>query len=122
VYKRQALGSGNTAYDQFFPATTSNVFAEFTLTGSPAGACGVLENKTIKVKATGTEVKDPAINRKCGIISEVGKDDGGSPPVFLQTISGELATLGALNFPGNITTELIWPVSYTHLDVYKRQC
>jgi hypothetical protein len=96
-----ALGPG--ALDAFFPAPEAkeNIFAEFKLKADTGGTCGLLEGKTVIVKATGSLVTKPEnINKKCGVLAEVGKDDGGTPPVFLSTVSGApLFALGALFFP-----------------------
>jgi hypothetical protein len=107
MYEKPGLNS--TAADEaFFPESAHNLVAEITLTGSPAGACGLLEGKTFLLKATGSEVKEPAVDRKCGFLAEVGKDSGGIPPVFARTASGVLSESGALDFPGAITSAVVW--------------
>jgi hypothetical protein len=107
MYAKQ--GSNSTEADEaFFPEAANNVFAEITLKAEPGGSCGLLEGKTFLVKAKGTEVNEPAVDRKCGLLAEVGKSNGGSPPVFARTASGVLAEAGALGFPGAITSAVVW--------------
>ena len=79
-----------------------NLFVEFELTGT---MCGTLNNKKVKVKATGTEVTVPAFKRKCGVTGEVGKVAAG---VFARTGSGEEFTEGALNFKGPTATDEVF--------------
>lgn len=96
------LGSEKEALDGFFPKPTAkeNTFAEFKLKADAGGTCAILEGRTVIVKAAGTEVTKPeAIDKKLGVLAKVGKDDGGTPPVFLTTVSGELTKLGALFLP-----------------------
>jgi hypothetical protein len=83
----------------FFPEAKNNVFAEITLKSESGFSCGLLEGTTYLVKAAGPEVKEPAVDRKCGFLAQVGKDNGGTPPVFARTGSGALYESGALNFP-----------------------
>lgn len=81
------------AYDAFVPST-ENTFVEFTLTGTK---CGLLNNEKVKVKAIGTEVKEPAFNKNCGVLAKLGKLSGG---VFVGAKAGEEAVTGALQSLG----------------------
>lgn len=92
------------AFDQFFPASATNVFAEFELQECP-NLGGAANGTKIVVHATGTEVgivKEETFNRRCGVISEVGKPTT-TTPWFAETVSGEEANPGALRFPGRAT-------------------
>jgi hypothetical protein len=95
MYPKAGLSS-TEAEEAFFPTGTENIFAEITLRAKGEGGCGVLEGKTFLVKATGTEVKEPAVDKKCGFLAQVGRDNGGS---FARTVSAALFEAGALNFP-----------------------
>jgi hypothetical protein len=94
MYPKAGLSS-TEAEEAFFPTGTENIFAEVTLRATGYGGCGVLEGKTFLVKATGTEVKEPAVDKKCGFLAQVGRDNGGS---FARTASAALFEAGALNF------------------------
>lgn len=94
-----AKGSRTSAVDVFAPEAESNEFVAFLLKNKPGQTtelCGVLEkNLTVKVKATGTEIKIKNEARKVGQIAEVGDAVGGS---FSLTLSGETSEVGLLMF------------------------
>ena len=95
VYPEGKKESTTEADDAFFPGTAgSNLFVEFELKGTN---CGTLNNKKVKVNATGTEVKEPAYNNKCGALAEVGRVNNRNE--FERTWSGELVYHGGLNLP-----------------------
>jgi len=105
------------ADDAFFPegrpkegekAAEPNLFVEVKFANGTVGTakCGTLNGATVKVNATGTEVKEVGGKafgpRKCGVLAEVGKIVAGPPEKFERTVSGEVITKGGLNFPGTL--------------------
>jgi hypothetical protein len=102
VYKERHPKAGETseekaklrALDAFTPEK-ENLFVEFKFTIS-ATKCGTLSGTTVKVKAIGTEITEPAFNQKCGLLAEVGKIVNEK---FVATEPGQIAVAGALNFP-----------------------
>ena len=108
LYPEGKKESTTEANDAFFPEGKGNLFVEFELKGTN---CGTLNNKKVKVTATGTEVAtEPAFKRKCGVIAEVGKVAGG---VFARTESTKEFVEGALNVPGTITEGELWKPGLT---------
>lgn len=102
VYPQGKAGSTTEALDAFIPGS-GNLFVEFTLKGTN---CGLLNNIKVNVNATGTEITEPAFNKKCGVLARVGKLN--SSNAFVATISGEEALVGALNSEELLTEAELW--------------
>ncbi len=80
-----------------FAPETGSVFAEFTLKGGTTN-CTTFSGLGIKVEAKGTALTDPVSgeSRKCGVLAQVGKINGGA---FELTSSGTVAEVGGTNLP-----------------------
>ena len=108
VYPHEEPETDGQAYDAFFPDnknTSENLFVEFTLTGG-SSVCGLLNGVKVDVTATGTLVTADGINKKCGVLAEVGYLDSLSQ--FVLAEAGNLATIGALNSTGQPEEATIW--------------
>jgi hypothetical protein len=87
-----------SALDAFAPEGESgheNLFVEFELSGTNCPA--TFKNAKVRVEAIGTTIKIKGVERKCGVLAQVGKIN--SKKEFELTKSGEVATEGALDFP-----------------------
>jgi len=102
VYPHEKAETNEEALDAFVPDEAGNLFVEFTLTGT---SCGLLNNLKVNVNATGTEIKEPALNKKCGVLARVGKLEG---EAFKITKADEEALVGALNSEGTPTEATLW--------------
>jgi hypothetical protein len=102
VYPHEKAETDEEALLVFVPDEAGNLFVEFTLTGTN---CGLLNNLKVNVNATGTEIKEPALNKKCGVLARVGKLEAGA---FVITKAGEEAITGALNSEGTPTEATLW--------------
>jgi hypothetical protein len=58
--------------------------------------CGTISGTKAILRAHGTEIKEPAFDKKCGLLAEVGKIESGK---FVKGASGAEAKEGALAFP-----------------------
>lgn len=96
VYPESKAETISEAYVAFVP-NLANTLVEFTLTGTK---CALLNNIKVVALATGTEIKEPAFNKNCARLAEVGKLSGG---VFTGLTATELAVVGALQSLGTPT-------------------
>jgi FlaG/FlaF family flagellin (archaellin) len=98
-------GKQEVAYEAFFPAKSgSSLFVQLETQGTK---CGVFEEKLYNLSATGTEVSEPAVNNKCGILMEVGEIKTGAEEAFGRTASGATAVKGGLDGYGVYASE-VW--------------
>jgi hypothetical protein len=76
VYPNGMSGTKELALEGFFPvgeAGAVNLFVEWEYVGA---TCGALNGTRLAVNAVGTEVKEPAFDKKCGDLAELGKLEG----------------------------------------------
>jgi hypothetical protein len=108
VYPHEKPENGEQAYDAFLPdngETGNNLFVEFTLTGGTT-PCGLLNGFKVNVNATGSLVTFDGINKKCGVLTEVGHLNSLSE--FVLSIAGEESVTGALNSKGEPEEATMW--------------
>ena len=77
-----------------------NLFVEFKLAKN--AECHALEGAAVKVEASGNEITIKTEKRKCGQLSQVGKEVAGA---FKLTKPGEKAKVGLLELPETAITE-----------------
>jgi hypothetical protein len=110
VYPHEKAETTEQAYDAFFPdnsETGNNLFVEFTLkNASGTSACGLLNGFKVNVNATGSLVTFDGINKKCGVLAEVGHLNGLSE--FVLSEAGQESVVGALNSKGEPEEATIW--------------
>lgn len=110
---------GESALDAFAPEGETghpNLFVEFALEGG-VSACGTLATLKVPVEATGTEITVKSESRKCGQLSEVGKEKEAK---FFLTKSGEVAKVGLLRLPETAVTEAeLWEASTSKFKAIK---
>jgi hypothetical protein len=110
VYPKAKAESVTEALDVFTPGGgTSNTFTEYTLetaSGATTETCSLLNKVKVVVNATGTEIKEPKFEKKCGFFAAVGKLNGSA--VFERTVSGEQGVVGALEFKGTPNEAELW--------------
>ncbi len=93
-------GERTSALEAFAPEGESgneNLFVAFKLEGGTTNCGAILNNKEVRVFATGTEFKIKGVNRKCGQLAQIGKANGNGE--FVLTAAGEKATKGLLRLP-----------------------
>jgi len=109
------VGGTGEALEALVPAggAGANVFATLSIEGRE---CGLLNGKLAVFKATGTEIKEPAFNSRCGMLARVGQVKSGA---FATLASEAQTTEGALNFPASRITggELWQPASGTFKEI-----
>jgi hypothetical protein len=108
VYPHLKAETDEEALDAFVPDEAGNLFVEFTLKNAAGTTeCGLLNGVKVNVTATGTEIKEPALNKNCGVLALVGKLNSVTG-AFENTVAGGEALLGALNSEGTPTEAELW--------------
>jgi hypothetical protein len=106
AYPVGRAGTGKEAYLALIPESAVTVTFE-------GPGCGLVNRQSQSVKGSGTEITEPAFNKRCGLLAEVGRIEAGS---FVKTASGAQSVEGALNLPGGMSPEAeLWqPATQTY--------
>jgi hypothetical protein len=89
-------GTEGEVLEAIVPAGIKNGANTFTNVTASGSGCGSINGHSGALSAKGTEIKEPAFDKHCGLLAKVGQIKAGA---FATLASGGQATEGALSLP-----------------------